>query len=743
MGKRFGALRMRIALLLLLIIAPLAALAVSLELAEEKRDAAEAREQERATVRRVTSDLNRLLESTRDLVVGLSRNFVVPPQPEICNAQLASLKPAFPQFVNLVVVDNHFNVICDAYNPTGMRRLPLLTENPVIMARVRQTRKPDVGVFVKTPPNGLVIPLIGPVVGKDGEVRDIFFVTLDLKWLDDRINQIDIPEGSMLLVMDRRGTLVARNPRSDAFPVGSAAPRFQKTLAGRSDPQGDARDEGGVDRVYSVARLGADNALTVVMSEKAAEILRPAQQRLALHLAGLGGVGLLVLGLAWVGSDRYLTRPLSSLIKAADRLTAGDRSARSGVEYVGEIGGLARSFDIMASTLEQERITTLRTARVFRSIVEGTSAATGDEFFRSLVANLTSTLGADLALVGELNPDLRSLRTLAMCADGRILPKVDYELAGTPCGDAVNLDACRDAMLREYGMQSYLVTPLVNDNGRTIGLIAVMHRRATSGDGADSLSMLKVFAARAGMELTRLRVERELRESLAERKLVADLTQEMVRTLRALTAKLESVREEERTYIAREIHDELGQQLTAMRFSLKSAGASLPCRVEELTALVDSMIGSVRRIATELRPRILDAFGVVAAIEWLADDFGKRTGIDCRYKGLKDLTVHREIATAVFRICQESLTNIARHAQATEARVRLERDAEWLTLVISDNGKGMAPEELANTRSLGVVGMRERARMAGGELVVDTTPGRGVSVRLRLPLDLSLEGPAA
>jgi signal transduction histidine kinase len=638
-----------------------------------------------------------------------------------------------------------------------MRRLPGDPDLIETMARVQQTRQPGLGAFATTAQKKLILPILGPVIDKDGKVPYLFFVTVDLKWLDEQVNRIVIPNESILLVMDRHGAIMARNPHSGAFPVGASAPPFERTLPAQPDFSGEVKGEGGVDRVYSVTHVGSADALTVVMKERSSEIYKAAKSRLAVHLAGLGGVGLLVLGLAWLGSDRYFTRPMFKLIRTADRIAAGDRSARTGLKYTGEIGGLAQSFDLMAATLEQEQVRTSRTSRTFRSIIEGTSTSTGEEFFRSLVKSLTSALEADFALVGEVKPDLRSVHTLAACLDGRVIENMDYPLEGTPCENVLNVTGCyypsgiqamypKDAMLARFKMESYLGTPLVNEEGRPIGLIAVTHRKPISSDVTDPLSMLNVFAARASVELTRLRVEHELRESLAERKLAADLNLEMVRTLRALTARLESVREEERSHIAREIHDELGQQLTAMRFSLKSLKnhlaqravdhepvPSVPGRISELTGLVDSMIGDIRRIATELRPQVLDAFGIIAAIEWLAEDFQNRTGIVCRYDGPKDLTVQRELATAVFRICQESLTNIARHARATEARIHLALDNDWLSLSISDNGRGISPEALANSRSLGVVGMRERARMAGGELVIDMTPGKGASVRVRFP----------
>jgi signal transduction histidine kinase len=156
--------------------------------------------------------------------------------------------------------------------------------------------------------------------------------------------------------------------------------------------------------------------------------------------------------------------------------------------------------------------------------------------------------------------------------------------------------------------------------------------------------------------------------------------------------------------------------------------------VAQLTGLVDAAIGSVRRIATELRPRVLDTFGLVAAIEWLAGDFEKRTGIRCSYQGPAELAAGPDLSTILFRICQESLTNIARHSQATEARVLLAADSEWIVLEVGDNGRGF-PDGLADeTRSFGLLGMRERAGMAGGMLEIKGEAEGGVTVRARIPV---------
>jgi PAS domain S-box-containing protein len=213
--------------------------------------------------------------------------------------------------------------------------------------------------------------------------------------------------------------------------------------------------------------------------------------------------------------------------------------------------------------------------------------------------------------------------------------------------------------------------------------------------------------------------------------------------LRNLTARLESVREEERILIAREIHDELGQSLTGVKLELSllrdqlpEARPALTNRLASISTLIDTTIQSVRRIATELRPIVLDQLGLIPAIEWQAHEFQSRTGIQCTLDiYLRSVTLSQAESTAMFRIFQEILTNVARHAQATAVKINLQEQAGGLVLEVRDNGRGVTDAELSNPTSLGLVGMRERALLLGGEIFIMGSPGKGTSVRARIPFD--------
>src|SRR5580658_8974659 len=175
MSKHLGNLRYQIALILLLAIVPLALLAVYLAVDDGRKDANRAQADSRATVRLVSQDLNRVIQSSSDMVLGFGRNSVIRNHPESCSAQLASLKPAFPQFANMVVIDTDSTVLCAASNPMNVRTLQGHTENLALMDRVRESRQAAVGSFVLSAPGKRVLPLMGPVFDEDGEIRSFFF----------------------------------------------------------------------------------------------------------------------------------------------------------------------------------------------------------------------------------------------------------------------------------------------------------------------------------------------------------------------------------------------------------------------------------------------------------------------------------------------------------------------------------------------------------------------------------------
>jgi signal transduction histidine kinase len=229
----------------------------------------------------------------------------------------------------------------------------------------------------------------------------------------------------------------------------------------------------------------------------------------------------------------------------------------------------------------------------------------------------------------------------------------------------------------------------------------------------------------------------------AERQLEASLGQ-----VRRLASHLQDVREQERRLIAREIHDELAHQLTALKIDvvslereLQRVSSGLAASAASMKALLDQVIGSMRRLSTELRPGILDDFGLVAAIEWEAEAFEEQTGIITELVlEADDSGLAPPLQTAVFRILQESLSNVRRHARADHVEILLRREPAELRLEVRDNGTGFSAGKLDEPSCYGLTGMRERAIALGGAFRIDGRPGQGTTVAVALPLDRPGDG---
>jgi len=234
----------------------------------------------------------------------------------------------------------------------------------------------------------------------------------------------------------------------------------------------------------------------------------------------------------------------------------------------------------------------------------------------------------------------------------------------------------------------------------------------------------------------------ELYAKNAELERTGERLRESEENLRALSARMRSVREDEQIRIAREIHDELGQALTGLKMDLTWLGGRLPAdqkpllkKIKSMFRLIDETIRSVRKIASGLRPDLLDEVGLAAAIGWQARDFQLRTGIRCNVNLPPDSDgLDQERSTAVFRIFQEVLTNVARHANATRVDVFMRQDADTLTLEVQDNGRGISAAEMRGSKSLGLLGMRERVLLFSGKLDINGSRGRGTQVTVSLPL---------
>jgi PAS domain S-box-containing protein len=239
-----------------------------------------------------------------------------------------------------------------------------------------------------------------------------------------------------------------------------------------------------------------------------------------------------------------------------------------------------------------------------------------------------------------------------------------------------------------------------------------------------------------------LTANRLMKKMLDEGNRAGEMIAKSRERLRNLSGRLQSLLEEERTRISREIHDVLGQSLTAMKMDLSLIRRSLAsdghagqsAKIHEIERNVNDIIRTVRRIATDMRPGILDELGVAAALEWLVKDFQKRTGIRGKIvlKGVGRMS-DTVLSTAIFRIVQEALTNVMRHAASSQVNVSLEKMNNALILEVRDNGIGIMEGQISDSKSLGLIGMRERVLLLGGEVAISGKPGEGTLVSVKIP----------
>jgi PAS domain S-box-containing protein len=271
---------------------------------------------------------------------------------------------------------------------------------------------------------------------------------------------------------------------------------------------------------------------------------------------------------------------------------------------------------------------------------------------------------------------------------------------------------------RRMGSQMFLVA--LRADGEEFPIEASISQHTEEGK--------KLFTVILRDVTERVRAEEALRRSKEE--------------LQELGAAAHQAREQEKSRIARELHDELAQALTALQMDVAWCKEKIPPgedgfekKLERMEALLNTTVTSTRRIAADLRPLMLDDLGLLPAVEWLVENFTQRTGVACELAvSISDLNLHKTHSTAVFRIVQESLANIAKHARASQAEVAIAQNGSEVTIAVRDDGLGFSPQDPRKPNSFGLVGLRERAYLLGGEAAIISAPGRGTDIEVRLPL---------
>jgi len=393
---------------------------------------------------------------------------------------------------------------------------------------------------------------------------------------------------------------------------------------------------------------------------------------------------------------RGITKPLNRLTEGVKTLGMGEVVEKVPIETKDEVGRLARAFNDMSESLNRRERALRESEERYKELADS-------------IADVFFAMDKDLKYTYWNKASEELIGIAAKDAIGKSLYEIFPDIPETRRAGRVYLD-----VLREKKHQSFT-------NEYHLG-------------GKDFIFEISAYPSGTGLSV--------YVKDITERKQAEEDLRRSQERLRNLADHLQSVREEERTNIAREIHDELGQALTGLKMDLSWLTKRIPEdqkpvleKIREMSNLTGTTLKIVQRISTELRPGLLDDLGLVAAIEWQAEEFQNKTGVKCKLTvNAEDIVVDGKRASALFRIFQETLTNVARHAQATRVTVSLKEKDGNLDLIVRDNGKGITKEQISDPKSFGLIGIRERVHPWEGEVKISGKSSKGTMVRVRIPI---------
>ncbi|HWR57813.1 MAG TPA: PAS domain S-box protein [Thermodesulfovibrionales bacterium] len=451
---------------------------------------------------------------------------------------------------------------------------------------------------------------------------------------------------------------------------------------------------------------GESDLIGFLSMEYNAGHLRDHLARARNYFIGVAAILTLFFTMIGVFFSRRLIKPITALTEASKRIAGGDLSVSVPEKPSDEVGVLAGNFNIMVKKIRDE-IEERKAAE--RELI------TTKERLESFINNTSDAVGI-------------------IDTEGTVLQvnSAFERIYGWPADEIVGKRL--PIIPEDRGAEFNALIERVRGGGSATAYETV--RRRKDGGIFDVSVTISPIKDVKGNIIAFAGITRDITEM---KRMLEELEKSKVQ-LRSLSGHLQEVREEERTRIVREIHDELGQVLTALKMDLSWVGnkyndhVSLSEKTKSMLKLIDATIRTVKRLCTELRPGVLDDLGLTAAIEWQTGEFQGHTGIACSVAfDPEDIVLDRDRSTAVFRIFQEALTNVARHAAATAVRVELKKQNSEVVLTVADNGKGITEEEMSKPQSFGLIGMRERVRSFGGTLDVTGAQSGGTKVEIHIP----------
>jgi len=716
MSQLFSGLRFRLLLLVVLASLPPTVLTLHIARQDRQRQAAAVKQRSQDMVKFAARKEDEMIAGTRQLLRAVAESSQVQAaQWDSCTRLLRTLFADYPRYANLGVILNNGDVAASAF-PLAE---PVNLADRSFFQRAISARELSIGDYQVGRITGKPSFNLGyPVLDASGQVQAVVFAALDLDWVNrsDYALQMQLPEGATWTKIDGSGRILVRYPTKEKGLIGQLLP--EKSLLGtfltRKNGVLEAADAMGVAVLYDFAstRGGLVRGDVIsILSIPSKVLFAEADRRLAENLTGLGIAACFAFIIGWIGSCLLVLRPVRALVKSSSRLAAGEFSTRTGLAHRGdELGQLTRTFDQMAQALEHREVerqsvnhalkaSELRYRRLFEAAQDG-----------------ILILNADTGQIDDVNPFLTDLLGYSR---EQLLGNKLWDIGpfkDTKASKSEFRELQREAYVR------YEDLPLETSAGKPIHVEFVSNVYRVNGGKVIQCNIRDIT---------------ERRKAEAKRK-------EYNRKLQALSRRLVEVQETERRHLARELHDEIGQSLTAVELNLQalleSRGAdALAPRLKASIEVVERVQEQVHDLSLNLRPSILDDLGLEPALHWYTDRQAALAGLQAEVRAdPMEQRLDPIIETHCFRVAQEALTNVVKHAKAHTVTVELTTNDEQLHLSVRDDGVGF---DLASVRehavrgaSLGLLSMEERATLAGGGLQYHAHPGQGTEVHAWFPL---------
>jgi PAS domain S-box-containing protein len=717
----FG-LRFRLLLLVLLACAPLVALTLHTASRERRRAVSQWSERAEKMNRMAQREEADLLGQTRQLLLAVSESSAMQSaNSQVCKLSLEQVFASYPSYANLGVSDTNGEVLASAV-PVAK---PGNEAGREFFRRVLATRAFASGDYRAGITNGKPAVIFGhPVFDATDHVHAVVFAILEPDWSGGARSELSaqMPKAATWTEIDERGTVLVRYPAaglSSGQPFPNRA--LVKTVLNRRAGIVEVPDTSGFPAYCAFSPRESQMApgkVVAMLSIPKHVLFTAANRSLYRNLMWLGAAVGLAMALGWAGSNFLVVRPVEALVRASARLAGGDMSTRTGLRHGrDELGRLARTFDQMAQALEERELE--------RQLAEETLQAR-DNMIRELPLLPAAVCVCDQAggielynrTAGELwgwDP-LDHQDSRRFCGSYSL-----FHPDGTPMP---HRDSPTAEVLRTGVPVRNRELVIGRPNGSRVPVLAnVVPLRDSEGSLIGAVSCL---------------------QDITERKRVEDKLLESNDKLQLLSRRLVESQETERRHIARELHDEVGQTLTVAEMNLqaiaRSPGAGLhKGRLSESLQAVERVLEQVRDLSLNLRPSMLDDLGLDPALRWYTKRQAKLAGLQVEFRAeAMEARLDPVVETACFRVAQEALTNVVRHARARSVTVELRPQDGQLHLFVRDDGVGFdvaaLREQAVLGASLGLLSMEERATLTDGGLECKSAPGQGAEVHAWFPL---------